>query len=52
MVRARDGFPPGAKEEGIPEWSPDQTFLRLPRHKRDQNSNAWEIVYEYIPFGS
>ncbi|KAL1852693.1 hypothetical protein Plec18170_005829 [Paecilomyces lecythidis] len=47
VVRAGD-----VMEESTAKWSADQRLLRVPRNRRDDASDTWEIVYEYIPLDS
>ncbi|KAE8381702.1 hypothetical protein BDV26DRAFT_278523 [Aspergillus bertholletiae] len=51
IFRSRDGFPPGTKQADIAQWTQrrDQAFLRFSRNKRDQASNTWQVVHEYVP---
>jgi hypothetical protein len=45
------GLPPDITEEVMAKWNlrPDRTFLGFWRNERDEGSDTWRMVREYIP---
>lgn len=45
------GLPPDMTEEVMAKWNlrPDRTFLGFWRNERDEGSDTWRMVREYIP---
>jgi hypothetical protein len=51
VFQPKRGLPPDITEEVMAKWNlrPDRTFLGFWRNERDEGSDTWRMVREYIP---